>query len=93
MSRKIVRMLDIEPGGKPVIEVAGFVIEDGLPPPVERGKMNPVRQAMEALDVNQSFLIASAKSTSGALGIAKLIKGKRFRTSLRSNGVRVWRVS
>ena len=92
MNGRVVRMLDRDPDQKPVIEVAGFVIESDVPQPMARGKANPIRQAMEALEVGQSFLIPGAKSTSGALGIAKLMKGRAFRASKRSNGVRVWRV-
>ena len=91
MSR-VVRMLDREAGQPPQVEVAGFVIENDVPQPMGRGKDNPIRQAMEALSVGQSFLIPGAKSTSAALGIAKLMTDRKFRTSKKSNGVRVWRV-
>ncbi len=91
MTTRTIRQLDREPGQRPRTEVAGFVIEDNVPLPTPRGRTNPLRVAMQALEVGQSFLIPGATSTRGALGVAKLVEGKRFRTRTLSTGVRVWR--
>lgn len=91
MTTRTIRQLDREPGQRPRTEVAGFVIDSDVPMPMERGRANPIRLAMEALQVGQSFLIPGAKRTTAALGVAKLVEGQRFRTRTLSTGVRVWR--
>lgn len=90
---RTIRHLDREPGQRAQVEVAGFVIESDVPPPIERGRGNPIRQAMESLQVGQSFLIPGARKTAPVLGIAKLVQGRKFRTRTLSTGVRVWRIS
>ena len=92
MSR-VVRMLDCEPGQKPKVEVAGFVIENDVPLPVGRGKENRVWQAMNALEVGQSFLIPGCDAkTNQALSVAPRFPDRVFRTKKMTTGVRVWRV-
>lgn len=75
--------------------IAGFVIEDSVPIPTGRGTKNPVRQAMEALAVGQSF-IAPKVHAAAVHGIAKLLKPKRFQTATRTVGgevsTRIWRI-
>ena len=58
----------------------------------EPGQRPRTEVAMEALQVGQSFLVPGAKRTSAALGIAKLITGKKFRTRALTTGVRIWRI-
>lgn len=91
MSGRVVRILDREPGSGPAIEVAGFVIENDVPRPTPRGKKNPLRVAMEALEVGQSFFAPGAAS-SVIHGIAKLMKAKKFQTAGKQGGIRVWRI-
>jgi len=93
---RVVQMLDREPGQKAKVTVAGFAIEEGIPLPTGRGTKNPLRQAMEALEVGQS-IVAPETHGSTVHGVAKLLRPKKFQTAGRVVGgvkaVRVWRIS
>lgn len=71
--------------------VAGIQITKDHPPPPGRGDDNPVRAAMKAMPVGTSFF--AQVEPAAVHGIAKTLKPKRFRTSRKANGTRVWRTA
>jgi len=73
--------------------VAGVKIEDHIPLPSRAGgQSSKYSQALGAMDVGDSFLMAGAKTASSIYHAKKAHPGKKFACRPVSAGVRVWRV-
>ena len=89
----VVRLLDRQPGEKPKREVAGFLIEENIPPPAPLGRRAALREVMSVLEVNQSILVSLDYDKSEIYLVAKEQKGKTFTLKKFTNGYRVWRTA
>lgn len=73
--------------------VRGIKIEDHIPLPTKiGGRSSLYSDAMGAMDVGDSFLMAGVKTASPIYAAKKNHPGKRYACRPVSNGVRVWRV-
>jgi len=90
---KIVRLLDREPGQKAQLEVAGFIIDSDIPPPLKLGAMKAaLREVIGALEIGQSFLAPQDYDRAEIYRVGKEFKDRLFSAKKMTNGTRVWRV-
>ncbi len=72
-----------------------FKIDKGLPIPEKRGRTSKIRQAMEQMDIGDSFFIEEGRQSQRTyicLLAKRMNKKGCFTTALFPDGLRVWRI-